>query len=279
MSTSELHNPTSAYYDPTLTYEAGMESTVRAYHNIPGVSDEDDRYGDSLIDATQILQKWADFGSDRPHVEVSFDDLYRIEWDEAVDQLNEFNRGREIRPNGYDLRKTINNRLNLALWAPTKKNPNRVGTGKVCMNLSPDAPPPGVMSWDEINAYHPITIAFAEAKPGGMMARAYRAQAYAIAYRTQWTQDEAFRNPATGGWEQRAVLSPFNGTHFGIAKIYREADCGDRVTAECGCAKCEMEHLRRAVMTLRASKTASEHDPVRGAISEIPKERIDPEAF
>ena len=53
---SELHDPSSHYYDPTLTYEAGMQASVRQY--VDFATDGDRRTAEDYISAQDVIDKW-----------------------------------------------------------------------------------------------------------------------------------------------------------------------------------------------------------------------------
>lgn len=276
---SEIHDPKSPYYDPTLTVESARAGMVRQYTNTPGITDEDRRHAEANSLAGQHLSEY--LAGDRPVATVvGFDDFADYVRNDWRIKLSRAGHGENARINETDLIREVNNRLNKALFPKGSGNPAKqwVGIKAVPTAIEDD----DMISWNTTsiearrgNAFRhtadgvPVpVILFAHA--GNAVRELTNSEVNAVAYAyvpsTRIHKEVSF---IEGQLRETFLTSPFGGTHLGIIKTFKIADCGsDTTVLECPCAKCEAGRLSASVRQLSTTITATEHDPVSDTLAD-----------
>ena len=163
--TSELHDPKSAYFDPSLTVEASEERTARSYFGF-GASDLDRRAPESLDEAWAVIGAWV--VGDNPASVIAIPEV-------LGKVAEQFDIDEGIRPDpAY---RTVGEAiLRDSVLMPTASKPDRPGLGSVTMNFDPDLGP--ISNWNE-DPLDPIffpVVSFSVADENGLLNHPYAAE-------------------------------------------------------------------------------------------------------
>lgn len=158
---SELHDPTSPYYDPTLTVEYAEAGMVRQYSNTPGITDEHARANDQLEEAWAVLSRF-----------VSGTDAAKsLSTTESIGQtLAEMDEADGITPDP-DWKRSGEGYLRSLVLPATARFPDRHGLGSASLHFYRDISPIATARVDDIDEsvqFFPV-VSWSEASQDGVI--------------------------------------------------------------------------------------------------------------